>query len=620
MIAEAYGKNLRIQGHIQLQWRFVPKKVIIQIPFEDAILPSKWKYTLYKESDEESKEVRSWNEVSDWTCSKIEEKMRKQEGFKWLNAKSPGDSNWDLWFIRDRQKGLKKRRNTAKINMSMRVLDDNELKRKQSSKPIKFGSNQSLQNFVLMLRQKEGIEPGDKLLLEYRRVPSKIVVDLSCFDVDSNHAEYDELSLYRDITSLDISCKEMMNKVGAYLLKTYHVPQRNGGAYLELDRECIWEDTTTKSLRKAVGKKEKRKRKRRKMKGKTMGNSKRGRAGSRASKVEPANATEESFPFKDPEDRDPKGHSKTLREFVESLRVEEGHELKGTIRLKWNHNIPRDKMLKVKFELMDPLQMHSEENDDENTCSEILHVNRFETHGKLMQKLKNDKGYKEWQSRKTKTDIESLCTLYFNSAAYEGAKASKMVIFEKHQNLQEFFDRLEDKMVATKGLGANKSLLILQYLEGMYFMSKCVNHVIYLVLFVDEHMYVLPGPTDKHVKGSRSSRDETVYFCRNCGTFVERTLKLPDRNGEKQPYLNPHAILYFSHQKGDGQREDHLELCQQCLYFKNLDIDTDDDGSQATNQGLLFLTGIFLNPAVLGAISLPFSHENFVWISIIVMV
>ena len=473
LIAEAYGKNLRIQGHIQLQWRFVPKKVIIQIPFEDEILP--FKYTLYRESDGESSKVRSWNDVSDWSCKKIEKEMMKEEAMKQLKASIPVDSDWDLWFIRDRQKGQKKRRNTAKINMSMRVLDDNELKRKQSSKPIKFGSNQSLQNFVLMLRQKEGIEPGDKLLLEYRRVPSKIVVDLSCFDVDSNHAEYDELSLYRDITSLDISCKEMMNKVGAYLLKAYLVPQRNGGAYLELDRECIWEDTTTKSLRKAVGKKEKRKRKRRKMKGKTVGNSKRGRAGSRASKVEPANATEESFPFKDPEDRDPKGHSQTLREFVESLRVEEGHELKGTIRLKWNHNIPLHKMLKVKFELMDPLKMHSEQSDDENTCSEILNVNRFETHGKLMQKLKNDKGYKDWQSRKTKTDIESLCTLYFNSAAYEGAKASKMVIFEKHQNLQEFFERLEDKMVATKGLGANKSLLILQYLEGMYFMNNALT-------------------------------------------------------------------------------------------------------------------------------------------------
>ena len=111
-----------------------------------------------------------------------------------------------------------------------------------------------------------------------------------------------------------------------------------------------------------------------------------------------------------------------------------------------------------------------------------------------------------------------------------------------------------------------------------------------------------------------------MYFCRTCGTFVERTLRLPDPNGEEQPYLNPHAILYFSRQKGDGQQEEHSKLCQQCLYFSNLEIDTADDGSQATDQRLLILVGIFMSPAVLGVLSLPFEDKIFVWISIIAMV
>ena len=95
---------------------------------------------------------------------------------------------------------------------------------------------------------------------------------------------------------------------------------------------------------------------------------------------------------------------------------------------------------------------------------------------------------------------------------------------------------------------------------------------------------------------------------------------MPDRNGEEQPYLNPHAILYFSHQKGDGLHEEHSKLCQQCLYFSNLEIDTSDDGSQATDQRLLILVGTFMSPAVLGVLSLPFKDRWYVWISIIAMV
>ena len=127
------------------------------------------------------------------------------------------------------------------------------------------------------------------------------------------------------------------------------------------------------------------------------------------------------------------------------------------------------------------------------------------------------------------------------------------------------------------------------------------------------------GPKD--VTSLRNANEKDVYFCKTCGTDVPRTLKhrLPVDGEEKKfetyQYLNPHAILHFSNE-GDS------ELCPQCLYFSNLEVDTIDDGSQTANQFKLILLGIFMSPAIWIAllVAMPISQNAFRTMSIIAVV
>ena len=119
------------------------------------------------------------------------------------------------------------------------------------------------------------------------------------------------------------------------------------------------------------------------------------------------------------------------------------------------------------------------------------------------------------------------------------------------------------------------------------------------------------GPKDGTVT---SSSYADVYFCSTCGTDVPRTL---GNDYTEYKYLNPHATLYFPEGKKtkDG-------LCQQCLYFSNLEVDTIDDGSQTANQFKLILLGIFMSPAIWIAllVAMPISQNAFRIASILAVV
>merc|ERR1719334_3062807 len=156
------------------------------------------------------------------------------------------------------------------------------------------------------------------------------------------------------------------------------------------------------------------------------------------------------------------------------------------------------------------------------TFTEKFKVHPFVSHQYLIQKLKKDRVYEQWSN--SDSDSETLSTVYFNSRAIS-KKASKVVIFQKQQNLKAFFDQLHDGMVDTKALiEKNEKTLKLQYLEER---------------------------TDPGDGSGPSSSSNEVYFCKSCGTDVPRVFK-----GKEHCYLNPHAVLYFSR---DGK--DDSALC-----------------------------------------------------------
>ena len=644
LIAKAYEENIRIHDHILLEWRFVPQKVVIQVPFEGEILS--FKYILYA-SEDESLRFWNWKDVSRKKCSKIKKYLENDEEFKELKSHFPDNCSWDLWYIvnskqyeESQQYVLPKSADTLSPDSTMddddddhtdadtdaeqtpdalasattRDIDDDDITEvhKKLDGPVLFQNDMTLEDFVLMLRR-NGVEPGDALILEYRRVPGEIAVDLSYFDVNAEYSDID----------MDWSCQKIMDQIGWHSLEEYGVYEKDGDPFLYLDMDCQWnsEDANTlrqssekrkmkkqKSSRIRIGKSLKVKRKhesklkeQKRFKGKDKKRKKKKKKKKKSkhahmpsiNEMEATKSAElKQLRFDDPD--------MTLREFVENLRAK-GIELESKMKLKWDHNISTEKKLSVKFELILASQTAS---------TEKLIVHRFETHGKLVQRLKGEKQYEDWKTSASNTYNDSLCTLYFNSET-AGSKASKMVIFEKQQTLQSFFDRLEEGMVATDALGAKDNVLTLQYMEGMLIMNFVDDEGLVRGTSVFTVHFLISGPKDKN-----TSKDDAVYYCSVCGNDVPRTLKMRDPKGQKHYYLNPHAILYFSRENHDKSEK----LCPQCLYFSNLEIDTIDDGSQTTNQYLLIATGIFLSPAIWIAVALPISHEIFIFISIIAMV
>ena len=337
---------------------------------------------------------------------------------------------------------------------------------------------------------------------------------------------------------IDSSYKDLMDKIRSELLRRYGVPKGGNEACLYVDECSFLNSDDEKKLREKCKRKKKKERKKRNE-------------------------------WEDP--------NISIREYVESLR-EEGIELQSKLTLKWDHKIPEEKKLNVRFELF----LHDE--DLETDMTDKLVVHRYTTYRKLIAKLKCQQKYSEWEGSLYPWymgrggNIDS--TVFFNSVT-AGSKASKMVIFEKEQTLNAFYAQLEEGMVSTRDMGVNDHILTLQYLE--------------------------------------SAISGEIKFCTLCGNDVPRTLKLKDpKTNIKHSYLNPHAILYFER---EVEEKKHKNLCPQCLYFTNLQIDTtDDDGAQTTNQYMLIVTGILLSPAFWIAIALPLSNEAFIFVSIIAMV
>ena len=578
LIAAAYNQKLPIHDHIHLEWRFVPKTVVVQVPFEDGRLS--FKHTVYEHNaGNETQDTQRWTDVSNKTCDDIKKEVDAGDKFKDLKSQILANCSWDLWYIvpsdglelqsPDQMYEDKSTLSTlsAEPFVSGITTDDEEdandrMEPSQSTKvmdsvpsqpqsptvmsretsdqstmgheeeeangggeseqvnAIKFDSDMNLEQFVLMLREK-GFEPGDELVLEYRRVPGEITVDLSYFDVDAKYPTtdgkssdydmdwpfFDEVPKRQSKLSMDLKFDDLMNEVKADLIKRYGVPKADCGAFLYLDKTCILEKKDVKRVREVLGKevveeKKKKKAQEKKKKSETKnkknkkskkGTAIKGKKGQKArgkvkgtgkvkgmgkrrkkqktsgkkakdSALQPVPEEEETKPqrkewevlkFEVDNNSNP-----SIREFVESLR-ESGIELRSNMILKWNHNIPEKDKLKVQFELINPL------NDLQSKCTEPLTVHRFQTNRKLIQTLRAAKYYKEWEGSPPNRDDDDLSTLYFNSET-AGSKASKMMIFERQQTLNDFFNELEEGMVATGDLG-KKEVLTLQYLEGMLF-------------------------------------------------------------------------------------------------------------------------------------------------------
>ena len=420
LITEAY-KTITIQDHIHLEWRFVPKTVLIRVPFaKRLLLPNET--LLITEPDNHSHENRSWDKVRDSTCDTIKnDKIGNDDDFKEMMKLLP-DSKWDLWYIKKQltnelirnaenqpadPQQLEEERTVCPVAKKRTIKRD---KSELNGEPIMFDPKGTLEEFVLMLRRKKHVEPGDELVLEYRRVPSEIVVDLSYFDVGKSHP----------ITKMmDESLETIMREIENELLEKYGVREDDGGQpHLDLDKECILKQEDVYKVREWMKRKKKKKR------------------------------------LKDPNEEDLKFNdgNQTLRQFVESLRAK-GIELQSKMTFKWDHDIDKKHWLNIQLELL-----------PQGICSKEIEVHRFVSYNYLIQKLKDDPIYRGPEETNT------LSSLYFNSLAIS-SKASKMVIFQRQKNLKAFLDELEERMVDTKELIENEKIFKLQYLEGMLYMN-----------------------------------------------------------------------------------------------------------------------------------------------------
>ena len=96
--------------------------------------------------------------------------------------------------------------------------------------------------------------------------------------------------------------------------------------------------------------------------------------------------------------------------------------------------------------------------------------------------------------------------------------------------------------------------------------------------------------------------------CIICGN--EEPLRIK-RKEWKQSYLNPHALERFFDAPVDNN------LCTECGYFANLEINTDHSSEFQTRwQPYLLVTGIFLSPVFWVSLALPMNYPELMLISI----
>ena len=326
LISEALNKNMKIEDHIHLQWRLVPKTVVVRTPFGKKLLP-KIKKLLVKAPTNNSHEHPAWNKLGEWKCEKIKtDEIDNDPLFEKLMDLQK-DSKWDLWYIQADNKENIEQKQSQVLEATDNSLPNgpspanplldvpvNSLQNEQSAfeedaingKAIMFHPDQTLEQFVVMLR-KGGIEPGEQLVLEYRRVPSEIVVDLSDFDVNAEYSDID----------MDLSLKDIMVEIGNHLKERYKVEKDDGEPCLQLVNECILKQEDKNKVRALTGRK-------------------------------PKKTKEQSQVFEYNEEQ----HGNlTLRQIVEKLRAD-GIELQSTMKLKWEHNIPDEDKLRIQFELL----------------------------------------------------------------------------------------------------------------------------------------------------------------------------------------------------------------------------------------------------------------------------
>jgi len=113
---------------------------------------------------------------------------------------------------------------------------------------------------------------------------------------------------------------------------------------------------------------------------------------------------------------------------------------------------------------------------------------------------------------------------------------------------------------------------------------------------------------------------EESYFsfekciCRICGNEEPKTLKIKELPDEE--FLNAHALeMFFS----NASTKD--DLCTECSYFQNLDINIDRSNEiQTRSQPYLVVTGIFLSPAFWILLSLPLDKDWLMLLSCIAII
>ena len=552
LAAKVYEQEMKIYDHIHLELRFVPKTVVVEVPFGKRILPSK--YVLYDSESTESEnqcEWQKWTDVNRKKCSEIKRHiLDKDDKFKKI-VSMLDNSDWDLWYVgrkgvnpesmQEQRSDMTASTETSeyglgdeyhdqqnKSNISELALDqitpetskatdvddeDIDTDEKKMA-PIKFESDMDLEQFVLMLRKKKGIEPGDKMHLEYRRVPKEIAVDLSYFDVGET-AQYPMSNVQESDSqyelSIDLTYQELMAKVRDELFKRYGVPKEEDDAFLYVHKKTVLDfkkssevltifrdekngeekkesEQNDRAIAKGKGKskREKKSPRGRRKKGGKVSQKAQNSQQSTLPKVDECTEFNDYALVNDNElvtdgwqwkvDKNSDDVNGTIRDFLECLRKEKGVELEGKMTLKWDHAIPEEKKLNLQFELIDAIRQ-------ETKTTEKLVVHRYETYRKLIETVQNDPSYKKWRQsineeygdgnyyRAWGTPDPSAenrdYTLYFNSET-AGSKASKMMIFEKEQTLDAFFEQLEEGMVTTSELDT------LQYLEGMLFIDRCI--------------------------------------------------------------------------------------------------------------------------------------------------
>ena len=129
----------------------------------------------------------------------------------------------------------------------------------------------------------------------------------------------------------------------------------------------------------------------------------------------------------------------------------------------------------------------------------------------------------------------------------------------------------------------------------------------------DAYLKAEPLPITLHVDiPGASVLGFDVCLCRICGNQDPKIL-LPKKGEDGSQYLNIHALEMFY-----GNDDDRDNLCRECSYFANLDINIEDSSEVQTRaQPYLLVTGIFLSPAFWVVLALPMDYPVMMLISAI---